>query len=680
MHTSTSLRWLVVAVSAAILLAVAAACGSETVEVPGETVVVEKVVTETVEVPGETVVVEKEVVKTVEVPGETVVKEVQVPGETVVVEKEVVRTVEVPGQTVVVEKEVVKEIESERYVRNVWGELVDRPQYGGSIHIATDSEVPTLDPSGECYGGCRTLFMTFEGLGATDWAVPRDEFDFTAGYSNIDFATGAIAESWEQPDLLTYTFNIRKGIYWQDKAPLNGRELTAKDVEYSLHRIMGLGSGYSEIDPDIWIDIPVASVTATDDWTVEVKASEFSFETLQHLLISSNIFHSMHVAPEVIEQHGDLSDWRNLVGTAPFELTDYKDGDTLTFTKNPNYWGYDPLHPDNRLPYADEVKIHILPDTTTQVAALRSGKVAFVDRWQSFGVDQVESLQRTNPELITKKFTSGGMMTAFNMEREPFDNINVRIAMQKALNLEEIVRVYYKGNADATPWGMATAVSGMSVPYEEWPEEVRWMYKYDPEAAEKLLDDAGLPRNSDGIRFEREWNTCYFSDIDSLLLHVSYWQEIGVEIKLDVPPDDSLCWEMLSTRDAEGVKQFEMVVSDTRHSLHPTMFNLRGIYHTTKGWIGEDGSMFGVIDPTFDALVDKAEAATVHEELKKLTKELDAYYVAQMWSLYGPPVVFGQMMHQPWLRGYNVEHGAGRAPKAIPYMWVDLELKKDMGH
>ena len=100
------------------------------VEVPGETIVVEKEVIKTVEVPvevikevvkevqvpGETVIVEKEVIKTVEVPGETVVvekevvKTVEVPVE-VVVEKEVVKTVEVPGETVVVEKEVVKTVE-----------------------------------------------------------------------------------------------------------------------------------------------------------------------------------------------------------------------------------------------------------------------------------------------------------------------------------------------------------------------------------------------------------------------------------------------------------------------------------------------------------------------------------------------------------------------------------------
>ena len=91
MLTSNSIRWLVVVAGAAMLLAVVAACAGETVEVPGETVVVEKEVIKTVEVPGETVTVE-------------VVKEVQVPGETVVVEKEVVKTVEVPGETVVVEE------------------------------------------------------------------------------------------------------------------------------------------------------------------------------------------------------------------------------------------------------------------------------------------------------------------------------------------------------------------------------------------------------------------------------------------------------------------------------------------------------------------------------------------------------------------------------------------------
>ena len=68
MRISTSMRWLVVAVSAAMLLAVVAACAGETVEVPGETVVVKEEVIKEVQVPGETVVVEKEVIKEVHGP------------------------------------------------------------------------------------------------------------------------------------------------------------------------------------------------------------------------------------------------------------------------------------------------------------------------------------------------------------------------------------------------------------------------------------------------------------------------------------------------------------------------------------------------------------------------------------------------------------------------------------
>ena len=207
MRTSTSLSWLVVAVSAAMLLAVVAACGSETVEVPGETVVVEKEVIKTVEVPGETVVkevvkevqvpgetvvVKEEVVKTVEVPGETVVVEkvvtetVEVPGETVVVEKEVVKEVQVPGETVVVEKEVVKtvagpervvikevEVVGKQYARNVWGEVVDKPQYGGSVSaISIDAGSWNVFDMWHPNSGEAWNVFVLECLGTLDLTLP----------------------------------------------------------------------------------------------------------------------------------------------------------------------------------------------------------------------------------------------------------------------------------------------------------------------------------------------------------------------------------------------------------------------------------------------------------------------------------------------------------------------------
>ena len=58
-----------------------------------------------------------------------------------------------------------------------------------------------------------------------------------------------LAESWEQPDPGTTVFHIREGVKWHNLPPVNGREFTAKDVEYVFHRVWGLGSGFFRAKP-----------------------------------------------------------------------------------------------------------------------------------------------------------------------------------------------------------------------------------------------------------------------------------------------------------------------------------------------------------------------------------------------------------------------------------------------
>ena len=472
MRISTSMRWLVVVAGAAMLLAVAAACAGETVEVPGETVVVEKVVTETVEVPGETVVVEKEVIKTVEVPGETVtkevvkevmvpgetvvvkeeviktvevpgetvtvevVKEVQVPGETVVVEKEVVKTVEVPGETVVVEKEVVKTVEvpgqtvvvekvvvqevpGKKYVTDpTTGKVVTAPEYGGTLTFATLIEPANAD----------THFLhlpalvsghTVEKLGMMDWAIDRDIFSFRNSYMTLSVFIPHLAESWDTPDPLTIIFNIRKGVKWQDKAPMNGREFTADDVVFNFQRLLGLGD-FAEAGPSPWTALrpsaeSIESITATDKYTVVIKLEEPNSEALAQFLGQGLTYMN---APEVIQQHGDVKDWRNLVGTGPYFLTDWTEGSSITLHKNPDYWKDDEKYPGNRLPYIDEIQGLFIKEEATRLAGLRSGKIDFMGAPAGFSditsVEVLESLQKSNPEIVLQPWwdrseTSYGM-------------------------------------------------------------------------------------------------------------------------------------------------------------------------------------------------------------------------------------------------------------------------------
>ena len=198
---------------------------------------VEKEVVKTVEVPGQTVVVEKEVVKTVEVPGETVV-----------VEKEVVKTVEVPGQTVVVEKVVVQEVAGKKYVTDPsTGEVVSAPEYGGTITFPTHESPLGTDAVGITGSNAPILIdPVIEKLGMADWAAPRDKFDLSAVFPPAEYTRGQLAESWSQPDPLTVIVNVRQGVRWHDKAPMNGRELTAQDVEFNFHRLLGAGSGFTE--------------------------------------------------------------------------------------------------------------------------------------------------------------------------------------------------------------------------------------------------------------------------------------------------------------------------------------------------------------------------------------------------------------------------------------------------
>ena len=713
MLTSNSLRWLVVVAGVAMLLAVVAACGAETVEVPGETVVVEKevirtvevpgetvvkevikevevpgetvvvkeVVTETVEVPGETVVVEKEVVKTVEVPGETVtvevVKEVQVPGETVVVEKEVVRTVEVPGQTIVVKEVVVQEVPGKDYVTDpTTGRVFTAPEYGGTLTFIRPRGPKTPDTWFDGgYAAWAFISPVLEKLSVGNWAIDREVHSWSTTSVPLSALKGALAESWEiSPDGLTYTFPIRQGVHWHNKAPMNGRELTADDIEFNFHRNFGLGSGFTELSPSYAAfdsAVGIESVTATDKWTVVFKLKEPRLFALDNIIDNYSIYMN---PPEVIKEHGDVKDWRNLVGTGPFEMTGFVEGSSVTYTKNPDYWAHDEKYPENRLPYVDELKYLILTEEATRLAALRTGKVDYAgvngSPAQIISVDVLESLQRTNPELVfwPFKYRSDNSFS-MNVSKPPFDDINVRKAIQMALDLDTIYATYYKGYGSTKPQGtIADTVEGWSVPFEEWPEEVRKVYTYDPAGAEALLDAAGHPRGADGTRFKTVLT--HYATYDSTFseLIAAYWGEIGIDVEVQVTPAADF-----GNLRVEG--RFEMITAELSGAPSPSAA------FPTAYWSKARHNHAYAKDPDFDALYEAWVRANTLEEAQSLTKEALVYALEKHWTIWG-----GEMpqwnVSQPWVMGYNGELwlGVGQNDSWMARLWIDSALKAAMGH
>ena len=224
----------------------------------------------------------------------------------------------------------------------------------------------------------------------------------------------------------------------------------------------------------------------------------------------------------------------NLVGTGPMELTDLVEGSSITWTKNPNYWGFDEKFPDNRLPYVDEIVTLIMPDPAARIAALRSGQIDMLGTSgdaQLRSLDQVESLRKTDPHIKMWEYAlrSDNAFRFITVGRPPFNDIRVRQALQMALDRETIASTYFKGYADPTPQGMMHNDFHLGTPFDEWPEEIKQYYRYDPERARQLLAEAGYP---DGFKTELKYFERYDANYAELV--IGYWAEIGVDVEMSI--------------------------------------------------------------------------------------------------------------------------------------------------
>ena len=548
------------------------------------------------------------------------------------------------------------------------GEVVVAPQYGGSLTFATMLEPPSADTG--VYGSAGLAIAgVAERLLIPNWAVDRDEYAFSSQYIPAEFAVGQLAESWEQPDPLTYVFQIRQGVHWHDKPPMNGRELTADDIEYNYHRILGLGSGFTEGLPYSQLaGIGIESVTATEKWTVVFKLKQPRLAALQMIMVA---YMSFMLPPEVIEQHGDISDWRNFVGTGPYELTDWVQGTSITHTKNPDYWGFDEKYPQNRLPYIDKLVGLFVMEEATRLAGLRSGRIDFLGFPAGVSdivsVDVLDSLRKTNPEIVLipwwdRSETSYGL----DVTKPPFDDIRVRHAMQMALDLETINNTYYKGTAMWQPQGLVgEALKGYYTPFDEWPDEVKKAYAYDPEGARQLLAEAGYPNG-----FETVLTASSEFDLGYAEIVAGYWKAIGVDVEIRV-----LDRAQLMPLATEG--------------------SWEGMAGTVTGWNNPWGGV-GVLrnmahstslvkfkgrSELVDAMIEAAESATSIAEQQRLGREADMYMIEHHFYIWGPKV--GKYMAiQPWVEGYNgeVHFGAQHRLLIFARLWIDSQLKEAMGH
>ena len=555
-----------------------------------------------------------------------------------------------------------------------WWDRLGQPQYGDEMVIRIERDIVNFDPYfTEGLTGIYGAWL--ERLVCDDWTMDPAEWDYRIAWHPRRYQKGNMAESWEFPDPTTHVIHLRRGVRYQNRPPSNGREFTSDDVLFHYHRIYGLGGGFTKPSPYRDTDIrfkDIISITAPDKYTIVFKFKtpnpDFIMETLHNVGLAQCLENR-----DVVKKWGDMRDWRHAIGTGPFILRDFLPGNSATLVKNPDYWGHDERHPQNKLPYIDKLKFLIIPNESEAIEAMRAGKI---DCMNQISYKGAQALQKTNPEIIQIATPGAPALTLQpRNDRAPYNDLRVRKAIQMAVDLPTIAKTYYEGSVDPYPSTLTATkyMKGWGFPYEEWPQELKDEYAYNPAAAKQLLADAGYPH---GFRT----NVLATADADMELLKIvqSYFAAIGIEMGIRVMKTAD--WIQYVEIDCKHDQLIYRPYGPLGHTYAP----LRAI---TRFQTGYSANHMMVSDPVFDSYYPKALAADTEDKLKQVLRDANERVAQQHYAL-SLLLPLQYSLCQPWLKGFNAQvhsiwMGSG-GPSMIGFyasrFWIDQTVKKNFIH
>lgn len=331
---------------------------------------------------------------------------------------------------------------------------------GGTLTVAFRGDPPHFDPA------LTTSYYMLGAVGPVYDRLLRPKWGSYANPSTPELVPD-LAERWEvSPSQLVYTFHLRRGVAWQKLPPVNGRELVADDVKFTLERCRGKALDF--------LVAPIKSIETPDKYTVRVTLKAKSPGFLPNL----GSCYAFITPKEVVDRDGDLK--KTLIGTGPFILKERVPKTSLTYEKNPDFR-------DRGQPYLDRFRIVIIPDDAAQIAAFRAGEIDYYDTNE---LEAIKGILQSHPKTVVHKFHIPGASfhLAFRLDQKPFSDVRVRRAISMAINREEMNRLVYAGQGRpysiGIPWPAA---------FDKWPSEEAYgpYYRYDPAKAKALLQQAG---------------------------------------------------------------------------------------------------------------------------------------------------------------------------------------------
>ena len=328
-----------------------------------------------------------------------------------------------------------------------------------------------------------------------------------------------LATSWRVVDETTWEFTLRDGVRFHDGTPL-----TSEDVAYTIARAPR---------------VPSPSSFAV--YTRGIKRVEIAGPRVIRIgtagpypLLAvdvANLFILPHTLGENVPST-DFNTGKAAVGTGPFRLESYRQGDQPVLVRNPDYWGERPIW--------DRVVYRIVTNPAARVAALLSGDVQLIDSVPTTDaaklktdnrvvVSEAPSLRLIYLALDVFRDVPVPEVTGPNGEklaRNPFQDLRVRQALSMAINRQAIVERTMEGAATASGQFMPKGTFGWS---PDLPPPT-----FDPAAARALLAEAGYPSGFAMVLHGP--NDRYVNDAQILQVVAQQWSRIGVRAQVNATP------------------------------------------------------------------------------------------------------------------------------------------------